>query len=64
MLNNNPTPYLDNSKRTKCEIWSRTMGYYRPLSNYNIGKKAEAISRKHFSEEIALSNQEFKKQYE
>ncbi len=42
----------------------RTMGYYRPLSNYNIGKKAEAISRKHFSEEIALSNQEFKKQYE
>jgi len=40
------------------------IGYYRPLSNYNIGKKSEAISRKYFTELIALSNEKFKQQYE
>ncbi len=64
MLNNNPTPYLDNSKRTKCEIWSRTMWYYRPISGYNIGKKSEFISRKYFNELIALNNKDFNQQYD
>lgn len=26
------------------------MGYHRPLENFNIGKKSEHYSRKHFSE--------------
>ncbi len=30
----------------------------------NVGKKSEAISRKHFNEQVALSNKEFKEQYE
>jgi anaerobic ribonucleoside-triphosphate reductase len=38
------------SQRTRCEVWLRTMlGYYRPLSQMNTGKKAEACSRKNFS---------------
>ena len=49
-------------ERTRVEIWSRTMGYYRPLSNFNIGKKAEYISRKHFKECIN-ANSKFTQQY-
>lgn len=35
-------------KRTKCEIWSRVMGYFRPRSQYNKGKTQEAKDRKYF----------------
>jgi len=39
------------TKRTRCEIWTRVMGYHRPVSDYNIGKKGEHYSRKHFNED-------------
>ncbi|MCK4608464.1 MAG: ribonucleoside triphosphate reductase, partial [Gammaproteobacteria bacterium] len=26
---------------TTCEVWTRVMGYYRPVSEHNIGKKSE-----------------------
>lgn len=42
-------PELKDEERTKCEIWSRTMGYHRPVSEWNIGKKAEFATRKYFS---------------
>lgn len=51
-------------ERTRCEIWTRTMGYYRPISGYNIGKKSEYVNRVFFSEQVALSNKTFKEQYE
>ncbi len=35
-------------QRTKCEIFTRVMGYYRPVSQFNIGKKAEFYSRTYF----------------
>ncbi len=41
---------LENSERTKCEIWTRVMGYHRPVSSFNIGKKGEFYERKCFSE--------------
>lgn len=41
---------LENSERTKCEIWTRVMGYHRPVSSFNIGKKGEFAERKCFSE--------------
>lgn len=41
---------LDNSKRTKCEVWTRVMGYHRPVSSFNIGKKGEHAERKFFQE--------------
>jgi len=37
-------------KRTKCEIFSRAMGFIRPISWFNIGKRAEYEERKMFKE--------------
>ncbi len=36
--------------RTRCSIWSRVMGYHRPVSYYNIGKKQEFADRKYFKQ--------------
>lgn len=40
---------LHDDERTPCEIWTRVMGYYRPVDQYNIGKKQEYADRKCFS---------------
>ena len=40
-------------ERTKCEVWTRCMGYHRPVECFNIGKKAEYASRKFFKMESA-----------
>lgn len=37
--------------RTKCEIYTRVMGYYRPVSQFNNGKKSEFYGREYFVEE-------------
>lgn len=31
-----------------CEVWTRVMGYHRPVSSFNIGKKGEHAERVHF----------------
>jgi hypothetical protein len=31
--------------RQRCEIWSRVMGYLRPVSHWNAGKKSEFAER-------------------
>ena len=41
---------LKDEERTECEIWTRVMGYLRPVSEYNIGKKSEYCSRTPFVE--------------
>jgi len=33
---------------TKIETWSRIVGYYRPVNNWNVGKKAEFAQRVHY----------------
>lgn len=48
----------DKSKRTPCETYCRVMGYLRPVSAYNIGKKSEFYSRKYF-EEKKVDNSDF-----
>lgn len=48
---------MENDKRTKCEIWSRVMGYHRPLDQWNAGKKQEHKDRKHFIELKALKEE-------
>jgi len=35
-------------KRQKCEIYSRVVGYIRPVAQWNRGKKAEFQDRKVF----------------
>lgn len=41
---------LDPSRRTRCEVWTRVMGYHRPVSEFNLGKKGEHEERTHFIE--------------
>lgn len=31
-----------------CEVYSRVVGYYRPVQNWNIGKQQEYKERKSF----------------
>lgn len=49
-------------ERQRCEVWTRCMGYFRPVSFYNIGKKSEHYNRKHFTE-CAIANGEFTKKF-
>lgn len=46
---------LDDSERQPCEIWTRVMGYFRPVEAFNIGKKQEYAERVCFCETKALS---------
>lgn len=61
-----PTKQLEElpqtAERTKCEIWTRVMGYHRPVSQYNFGKKSEFYSRLYFEEEASF-NSDFIKKY-
>lgn len=41
---------LTDEERQPCEVWTRVMGYHRPVSSFNIGKKGEHYERKHFQE--------------
>lgn len=41
---------IPQEKRTRCEVWTRVMGYHRPVSNWNEGKQAEFHERKCFKE--------------
>ncbi len=43
----------DEAGRQACEIWTRVMGYHRPVSAYNPGKKSEHEERTHFVEDRA-----------
>ena len=43
-------PPLPESERQRCEVWTRCMGYHRPVSSYNIGKRGEYAERKYFKE--------------
>ena len=38
-----------NSKRQKCEIYTRIVGYLRPVDQWNPGKRAELKDRKMFN---------------
>lgn len=42
--------YLPDAERQPCEVWSRCMGYHRPISFWNAGKQSEHRDRKPFRE--------------
>ncbi len=44
---------LTDDERQPCEIWTRVMGYHRPVSSFNIGKKGEFHERQFFEERNA-----------
>ena len=52
-----------NIQRQRCEVWTRVMGYHRPMSHFNIGKKSEFISRTAFTESVSTSNSCFCEEY-
>ncbi len=37
-------------RRTKCTVYTRVMGYHRPVESFNIGKRGEHRQRKQFVE--------------
>jgi hypothetical protein len=37
-------------ERQRCEVWTRVMGYHRPVASFNIGKKGEHSERRFFVE--------------
>ncbi|WP_296808546.1 anaerobic ribonucleoside-triphosphate reductase [Thiocapsa sp.] len=41
---------LKTEERTRCEVWTRVMGYHRPVSAFNAGKRAEHAERCYFTE--------------
>ncbi len=48
------TTELEDHERQPCEIWTRVMGYHRPVSQFNIGKQSEHRERRAFREERAV----------
>jgi hypothetical protein len=44
---------LADDERQRCEVWTRVMGYHRPVASFNIGKKGEHAERRFFSEACA-----------
>lgn len=41
-------------REVECEVWTRVMGYHRPVASFNIGKKGEHAERTHFVEPAVL----------
>ena len=41
---------LNDEERTRCEVWTRVMGYHRPVTSFNKGKKSEHRERRFFVE--------------
>ena len=46
------TEFLEANKdqRQRCEIWTRVMGYHRPVHTFNPGKQSEHAERNLFEE--------------
>ncbi len=41
---------LTDAERQPCEVWTRVMGYHRPVASFNIGKQGEHGERQFFRE--------------
>ncbi|RRD42203.1 ribonucleoside triphosphate reductase [Buchananella hordeovulneris] len=40
----------------QCEVWTRVMGYFRPVTSFNIGKQGEYAERVMFTEQAAAGH--------
>ncbi|MEE7547586.1 hypothetical protein HF319_11560 [Xanthomonas sp. Kuri4-1] len=46
-----PVPFpLRDEERQRCEVWTRVMGYHRPVASFNLGKRGEYAERRCFQE--------------
>jgi hypothetical protein len=41
-------PVLAEHERQRCEVWTRVMGYHRPMASFNVGKQGEFNERTYF----------------
>ena len=41
---------LTDDERQPCEVWTRVMGYHRPVASFNTGKRGEHAERRFFAE--------------
>jgi len=41
------------AKRTKCIVYTRVMGYHRPVESFNVGKTGEHRERLQFEEKLS-----------
>jgi anaerobic ribonucleoside-triphosphate reductase len=41
---------LTDEERQPCEVWTRVMGYHRPVASFNIGKQGEHHERRFFAQ--------------
>lgn len=48
---------MKDEERQKCEVYTRVMGYHRPVTAFNPGKQQEYADRKHFKEHPRFSTQ-------
>jgi len=51
---------MEEKKRVPCEVYSRIVGYFRPVRNWNKGKRQEFLDRKvyHMPLELRSSQEE------
>ena len=49
-------PALPDEARQRCEVWTRVMGYHRPVSSFNVGKQGEHNERRFFTEQAVRRN--------
>ncbi len=48
MDDNKKEVLLKDEERTRCEVYSRVVGYLRPVNQWNDGKQAEFKQRKNY----------------
>ena len=46
----------ERGREQACEVWTRVMGYFRPVTSFNDGKKSEYAERTMFTEEAAADH--------
>lgn len=42
--------------KKKCEVFSRVVGYMRPVAGWNKGKKAEFNERVEYNQDVSLNS--------
>ena len=50
--------FKDGTQKRICEVWDRVMGYYRPTTDFNVGKIEEHNARRSFTEVQTLKRME------
>lgn len=55
-MNKQAVTTLHDHERVRCEVWTRVMGYHRPVSSWNPGKQSEHQERQFFQPQATASN--------